>query len=255
MSVGWLIMLDFEKIDNKLFEKHAVMQKEVLQRMFARLKYFKMQPELILDLKTTLGLSTLGLQKHYPKALVLGMDSSWDALRYAKTKKPWFKSFPLLQAHHTQMPFASESVDFIFANQLICTLDELRPLIHECYRVLKPQGCLLFSSLGPDTFKECQTTFNLPLNDLHDIGDLLLQEGFSDPVMDREDLVLKYSSPTSLETTLKAQGLASHQAIHAEQVTYEVIYGQAWRGNKNRGTAKEQIISIDKLRQSLKKSD
>lgn len=248
-------MSDFENIDKKDFEKHAVLQKEVLQRMMTRLKYFKIQPDVILNLKIGVGLSTLSLKKYYPQALVLGIDESFTFLNYARAKKKWLRSFSLIQASDTQLPLFANSVDLIVVYQWLYPFEQFRAVIQECFRVLKPEGCLLFSSLGPDSFKEIGNPWQLPLHDLHDIGDLLIQEGFLDPVMDREDIVLRYPSAQDLENALKAQGLQLEHNIQQQQITYEVIYGQAWRGNQNRSHANEQTITLETLRKSLKKSN
>jgi malonyl-CoA O-methyltransferase len=231
-------------------EKHTVLQKEICHRMMERLSYFKINPSVVLDLSCGFGFSTKLLKAHFSNAYVIGLDSSWHFLQNAKQKKTWLKPFSLLQANNIQLPFADESIDFILAHQLIESSDNLTLIFQECFRVLKPNGCILFSTLGPDTFKELPMSLSNHFIDMHDVGDLLLKQGFSDPVMDRDDIVLRYVDSARLKDALVAQGWPLQGDIQVQDITYELIFGQAWRGQRKQ-SAKEQVISVAKLRESL----
>jgi malonyl-CoA O-methyltransferase len=269
----------------KGYEKHATMQQEVAHRMLGRLQYIKMKPELILDCGCATGVSTLALRKQYPKAKVIGVDISMSMLNLAKTKQAFWQKKDWLCADVAYLPFASQSVDLIFANQLLHWLPDVELFFAECLRILKPHGCLMFSTLGPDTLKEFKQAFldietgDFPhvesFVDMHNIGDELLKQQFSDPVMDREDLQLTYASMSQLLSALRAQGVKNRHPQRARglmsrqrwqkmldvypkqgqrwPVSYEVVYGQAWRPQsiKQRG---EQVISMADLKLALKKT-
>jgi malonyl-CoA O-methyltransferase len=214
---------------------------------------------------------------------VIGIDCSLEMLKQGNNKRYFWNKLPFIQADAMQLPIAGQSVDLIFSNQMLQWLPETNGFFEECFRVLKPEGCLLFSSLGPDTFKEFRQAFASldtaehvnAFTDLQDIGDALMQHDFLDPVMDREDLQLNYSSNASLLKALRAQGIRNYspnrakglttprklQAMwqayprHGEKfpVSYEIIYGHAWRAAFAKHTG-EQVISIEKLRSSLPSS-
>ena len=57
------------------------------------------------------------------------------------------------------LPIPSNSIDFIFSNLTIQWSLDLNLTIKEFCRVLKPNGLLLFSTLGVDTFYELKTAF------------------------------------------------------------------------------------------------
>jgi malonyl-CoA O-methyltransferase len=71
---------------------------------------------------------------------------------------------------------------------------------------------------------------------MHDVGDGLMQAGFSEPVMDMEYLTLSYDDPHLLCKEAFDLGLlaASDSAQHLIQtdskltITLEVVYGHAW---------------------------
>ncbi len=240
------------------YEKHAIMQHEIAERMLQRLQYLKMKPEVVLDLGCGPGFSTRVLKKQYPDALVVGLDCSTQMLHMAQKKQRLWQKSRFVQADAMVLPFQSESVDLIFSNQVLHWLPEMTAFFDECFRVLKPQGCLMFSTLGPDTFKELRLAGSQVecFLDLHDIGDALVKHDFLDPVMDREDLCLHYASLEKLQSALQAQGvhcqdIKDYPTLECKwPVSYEVIYGQAWRARFAKQTG-QQVISIEKLRASI----
>jgi malonyl-CoA O-methyltransferase len=268
----------------KDYETHSRMQQEVAVRMLGRLQYLKMKPEMIVDCGCATGISTIALRKQFPKAQVIGVDISMLMLKQAKAKQAFWKKKDWLCADVACLPFAAQSVDLIFANQLLHWLPNVETFFAECFRILKPNGYLMFSTLGPDSLKELRQAFSqIEANpsvhvytfvDLHNIGDELLKQQFSDPVMDREDLQLTYASMSHMFKALRAQGVKNRHPQRAKglmsrqrwqqmldvypkqdqrwPLSYEVVYGQAWRPQwiKQRG---EHVISIADLKASLKK--
>jgi malonyl-CoA O-methyltransferase len=241
------------------YSKHAIMQAEVGERMLARLQYFKIDPQLILDLGCGPGLMIPHLRHFYPKAKILGVDYALNMLKHIQSKRHWWQAkIPLVQADACRLPFAKHSVDLIMANQLLPYLNEPQVFFQECIRVLKTDGLLLFSSLGPDTYKEfgLSGSERKPFLDMHDLGDMLQHIGFRDPVMDREDLVLHYPNKTALMTALFAQGEPCQAWDYINStaspcpLTYELIYGQAW-GGPQRSQAGVQTIPLEKLRRTI----
>ena len=63
-----------------------------------------------------------------------------------------------------------------------------------CWR---PEGLLMFSTLGPDTLKELRAAAGASrvhaFIDMHDLGDMLVAAGFSAPVMDMEMIEIEYA--------------------------------------------------------------
>ncbi len=127
--------------------------------------------------------------------------------------------------------------------------------------MLKEGGLLTFSYLGPDTAKELRTEEllqALPLKklaspwDMHDMGDALLGERFSDPVMDMEFLNLDYESVALLMADARAFNLLhspTHSAAQLEhlpkKLTLEVVYGHAWALGKHLARAQDHVAYID----------
>ena len=268
------------------YEQAAKVQYEIGERLFERLQYLKIKPKYILDLGCGPGYFSQQLKKYYPKAHVVGCDLAYGMLKQAKTKQGWRKKWALVNGDMAAMPFATGLFDLVFANQVIHWSQPIASVMSELNRVMNAQGCLMFSTLGPDTFCELRQSWATIDNhahandfiDMHDIGDSLLAEHFLDPVVDMEVLTAHYSTLPQLLHALKAQGVRNinparnpgltgkqswrrfEQAIAAfctEQgkypLTYEVVYGHAWKGEQRRtDKGLETMIPVSQLRKTAK---
>lgn len=226
--------------------------------LFERLEWLVLQPRVILDLGCGWGRDTLRLQALYPDARVIGIDKYVRVLDEAKQNNK--VSFMTVDA--MALPFADHSVDMIYANLLLPWCDDWKAVVREWRRVLRPEGVLFFSTLGPDTLKLLQPT----LIDMHDLGDALLQEGLSDPVMDAEYVTLRYRSATQLQEELQDSDMLrlANRVFHAQHdkdgvypLTFEVILGHAFGAPEtHRHTADHDgvvRIPLSALRSSLAK--
>lgn len=268
------------------YETVAKVQLEIGQRLFERLQYLKIQPQRILDLGCGPGSFSRELSLLYPKAHVVGLDLAHAMLLEAKKKQSWRRKWSLTTADMHCLPFASGVFDLVFSNQVIHWGQSMSPVFRELNRVLSVNGCFMFTTLGPDTFHELKTAWSgvnehAHVNefvDMHDVGDALLKELFLEPVMDMELLSIHYRSLSHLVRALKAQGVKN---IHTQRnkgltgrqtwqqfernyarlkttddkypLTYEVVYGHAWKGAKQISTnGIETFIPITSL--SRKKS-
>ncbi|MDP3705511.1 MAG: malonyl-ACP O-methyltransferase BioC [Legionellaceae bacterium] len=269
------------------YELVAEVQHEIGDRLFERLQYLKMQPRYVLDVGCGPGIFTSRLKKQYPKAHIIGLDMAHAMLTLAGGKQSWRRKWTLVNADMTALPFASGQFDLIFSNQVIHWSSTLAAVIREFNRVLRPGGCVMFSTLGPDTFQELRHAFKAvdsyahvnDFLDMHDIGDCLLREKFDDPVMDMDTLTAHYASLPDLLHGLKAQGvrnvhakrnpglmgkrawhdfeqemLTFRTADHKFPLTYEVLYGHAWKGMQQRtDQGIETFVSVEQLKSTLKK--
>ena len=155
----------------------------------------------------------------------------------------------------------NNSVDLVVSILLIQDLVDPQHFLRECWRVLKEGGLLTLSYLGPDTAKELNSdplAQQLSLKrlaspwDMHDMGDALLGERFSDPVMDMEFLNLDYDSDALLLADARALNLlvsedqdASQHTQLPKKLTLEVVYGHAWALGKHLANSQDHVAYID----------
>jgi len=108
--------------------------------------------------------------------------------------------------------------------------------------------------------------------DMHDLGDMLVECGFADPVMDMEVLTLTYAGVDDLVKDLRAagescamagrrKGLAGRgvwervRAAYARlaqdgrlPATFEVVYGHAWKGEPKQSADGRAIVRFEPRR-------
>ena len=175
-----------------------------------------------------------------------------------------------------RLPLKSNSIDLAWSSLVLQWVDDLEATFRGVHRVLKPGGLFIFASFGPDTLKELRAASNgvdghhhvNSFVDMHDVGDALVHAGFSNPVMEMEHVTLTYSELSGLLRELKAIGAHTvkqgargglmgkatwHRLTENYErfrqdgrlpATYEVVYGHAWAGAKDRLDDGRQIIQL-----------
>ena len=247
------------------YERSAVLQHEVLQRMMSRLDLVALKPQAILDAGCGTGLGGRSLAKHYKKTRITSLDFAPPMLQQVRSQQSWLSKVlnpqMLVCGDIEAMPIQNASQDLVWSNLALQWCNDLDGAFSEMHRVLRPEGLLMFSTFGPDTLKELRQSASVDgrthvsrFIDMHDIGDALIRAGFSAPVMDVEYFTLTYESAIAVMRDLKAigahnatqgrphglQGRAFLQSLSAQYerfrqtdgklpATYEVVYGHAWK--------------------------
>jgi malonyl-CoA O-methyltransferase len=250
----------------------AVIASEAGQELFSRLELITLQPKVIVDAGCGTGSWEGHLQARYPDAFILSMDYSETMLRYMQSGSPGLGR-GIVCADVGKMPLRDHSVDLLFANLLLPWCQDFAYMLREWRRVLRPDGMLIFSAFGMDTLREWNNIIpreQFPqLIDMHDIGDMLLQEGFADPVLDVNYLTTTYRDRHRLVHELIATGMCSPELdsktlseidIPDLAVTYEVIHAHAFTppASQEISASADGVVRIplSHLRQSLRaKSD
>lgn len=251
------------------YDEVAVLAREVARRMDERLDYIRIEPRRILDLGCGTGTDFDTLGKRFPAAQRFGADFALPMLERARGARGLLNRVRALGrpprpalacADAAALPFARASMSLVWSNLMLNWLTDPLPALREMHRVLEVDGMLMFSTLGPDTLREVRAA--LPATqgervhrfiDMHDLGDALVQAGFSDPVMDMEVLTLTYADVDELlrdlrqsgstnASTARPRGLAgknswdvARQSLAALRregrlpATFEVIQGHAWK--------------------------
>jgi malonyl-CoA O-methyltransferase len=252
--------LGFERAADS-YDANAVLQQEVGRRLTERLEFIKLQPALVLDLGCGTGQISADLLKRYKSAQVLGIDLAASMVQKTCQRGGWLRKPKGICADVAQLPLKDQCADMALSNLMLQWCNDLPNTFREIARVLKPQGLFMFATLGTDTLKELRAswakvdgfTHTNQFQDMHDIGDALMQAGFRDPVVDMEVITMTYREVRGLLQDLKGigannatqgrnpalTGKARFQALYQAYATYqqadglypatyEVIYGHAW---------------------------
>lgn len=242
------------------YDEAAILQREVATRLVDRLEYMLIEPGVILDAGVGTGFCTLDLVQRYPKANVIALDIAQAMLEQTKSKLNANKSVHYLACDVEKIALADNSVDLVISSLTVQWCNDYITAFSELKRVLKPGGCILFSSFGPDALKELRHCWYKVDNDqhvnsfidMHHIGDALVQAGFENPVMDTETITVTYNDVYQIMRDLKTIGahnvlngrrhsltgksrlqamIAEYETFRHEGVlpmSYEIVYGHAW---------------------------
>ena len=252
-------MNNFENMSWSPFDyaKACVLAREVGDEILSRLDWMTLKPKQILDVGCGLGEQSVKLKNRYPEAQVFALDMSEDMLCYAKNHSADSEVIYLC-GDGNHLPLANQSVDLIFANFFLPWQVEIKKIFREWRRVLRPDGLLMFNALGPDTMKDWHELC-VQMMDMHDVGDLLQQEGFADPVLDVDYFTIKYREQNQLQHEVVITGFIPKSKEFDSQLsslslTYEIIYAHAFAPSHVQSVEDDGTIKIpfSELRKNLK---
>jgi malonyl-CoA O-methyltransferase len=266
------------------YPEAARLEAEIGARMLERLDLVRIAPRRILDAGSGIAREARELAARYRGTSIVALDFSAAMLRQARRRRGLRDMFlrgarPLaVCADLERLPLAAESIDMVWSNMALHWVPESIGVLREFYRVLAPGGLLMFSTLGPDTLKELRAVAGADrvhqFLDMHDIGDRLVSAEFADPVMDMEMITVGYPGPGALldELRLTGQtnalrdrpkglsgrrflarlrtGLAARMPDGKLSVSWEVVYGHAWKGARRRkvGANEPRPIAFPRLK-------
>lgn len=133
------------RLQERLFlQRMQIYYRAIWLRRLDKLIYFKgQQIYSVLDVGCGPGYFLSVLQESYPQFHLVGIDIEHDLLEAAKERT---KQIPLFQSSAQDLPFAENSFDLLFCNQVVEHLPEPIHFFQEAQRVLRPQGLLMFST-------------------------------------------------------------------------------------------------------------
>jgi len=139
------------------YDSVAHLQHEVGEQLLTRLDKLQEVPATILDLGCGTGYFYPALQERYPKAQYIGLDLASGMVDYARNRSADDSAW--LVADAEALPLTSESVDLVFSSLAVQWCARPEHLFAELARVLRPGGCCVFTSLGPDTLCELRAAW------------------------------------------------------------------------------------------------
>ena len=259
---------------------------EVARRMAQRLEIIKLQPELVIDWWSSLGGGAGLLTQAYPKAQHVSVEPDAMWVQRARAAQPvqhwwslqrWRGALPLVLMPGDELPATAQ---LVWANMMLHAVVDPPSLFEHWQRLLRVDGFVMFSCLGPGTLRELRALYEQlgwpaptpGFVDMHDLGDMLVQAGFADPVMDQETLTLQYDTPQALLDELRTLGgntapdrfaglrtprwrarlLRELEGLRGRggklEVSFEVAYGHAFRAAPRLRPGEATSISLDDMR-------
>ncbi|MGN6527403.1 MAG: biotin synthase [Burkholderiaceae bacterium] len=270
------------------------LHEEVARRLAERLPIVKQVPAQVLDWWSELGASAQPLAQAYPRSTVTGVlrTPSTEAARTApdaaapSAAPAWRRWLGLAAAGPRAVPQSAVpagQAQLVWSNMALHWAPDAPTLMRDWHAALAVDGFLMFTTVGPGTLPELAEAYRrrgwgtpyAPWTDMHDLGDMLVEAGFADPVMDQETLRLTWSSPRAALDELHALGANTDRARAAGLRTprwreallealgerrdregrvvleFEVVYGHAFKPQPRAKVAARTEVGLEDMKSML----
>lgn len=272
---------------------------EVARRLGDKLQAILLEPAHWVDWSGWLGQGADVVGQRYPQAqrwvhephaeLQARSRAQWLAdhptpwwARWKKVRPPVFGAWPVEAAD-----WPEEGAGLVWANMVLHASPSLPTLFEGWHRMLKVDGFVMCSGLGPDTARELRDLYRalgwglptIDFIDMHDLGDAMVQAGFADPVMDMERLTLTWADASAMLDELSTWGgnvavgrFAGLRTPRWRQalldgiqqrlmrpdgrvgLTLELVYGHAVKPRPKALVQPETKVSLDDMRRMIRQS-
>ncbi|HEX4233548.1 MAG TPA: biotin synthase [Caldimonas sp.] len=200
---------------------------EIARRLVERLAPIRLQPQRIVEWWPGPGGGDDVVRAVYPRAerVAVEPDAAWAARRRAGERTRWW-SFGAARAPAVVEESASDvaigRAQLVWANMALHLVVDPQALFARWLGLLEVEGVAVFSCLGPGTLRELRELYaasGWPMPtpgfiDMHDLGDMLVDAGFADPVLDQETIQLRWQSAEALLAELRQLGGNTHPDRH-----------------------------------------
>jgi malonyl-CoA O-methyltransferase len=258
---------------------------EVARRMAQRLRVIRLQPTRLIDWWGFAGAGGGLLEAAYPQAHRLVVEPTAALLERSRAAaaRPWWSAARWRGARvevHAETSPALGTAQLIWANMMLHAQRDPPALFARWHGLLQIDGFVMFSCLGPGTLGELRRLYarlgwpapTPGFVDMHDLGDMLVEAGFADPVLDQETLTLHWADATALLDELRALGgnaapdryaglrtrrwrecllgeLASLAGPDGRlRLSFEVAYGHAFKAGPRIRAGEPTTISLQDMR-------
>jgi malonyl-CoA O-methyltransferase len=252
---------------------------EVARRMAQRLPIIRRQPEVVLEWWARLGGGGAQLRRAYPRSRIVPVEALAPAAGPARwwSARRWLPSGVRALAEDA---VAAGGAQLVWANMMLHSAADPQAVMERWQRALAVDGFLMFSTLGPGTLEALRGVYQrqrwpppfAPFVDMHDLGDMLVEAGFADPVMDQEMVTLTWPDAVALLAELRGLGgnvdPGRHRGLRTPRwherlvaalagtagadgrpaLGFEIVYGHAFRPPPRPRVTAATAVPLDDLR-------
>ncbi len=241
------------------FDGAAFLVEHAAHEIVDRLDDIKRIYDIALDLGSHTGCLSSLLQASDKVTGVIACDAAEAMLRHI--------ALPRFVADEDCIPIANEALDLIVSSLSLHWINDLPGALIQARRALRPDGLLLAALLGGDTLKELRDVLisaesevtggaavrTAPFADVRSLGGLLQRAGLALPVVDSDQIVVRYDDMFALIRDLRRMGgtnalmgrtpplrrdvLMRAASLYAERysdadgrirATFEIVYLTGW---------------------------
>ena len=249
--------------------QHGLVLNEIETRLLQHIMGVKVSPRRALTHGCDSKNYVQALHQEYPNSAWTVSAPIAAPLRLHRSR--WWRRRPSVQHASHLLPYRDASFGMMISNLVGSNPATLPMFLEEASRLIEADGLVAVSLLGPNSLREFREAWASIDNgahvaqclDMHDVGDILVQNGFSGVVMDAEELIITYPDVASAAREMRQLGIANVDPIrtlgmttprrwkqvcasYPQQnqripVTLELVYAHAWR-TQSKNSAQVQLI-------------
>lgn len=258
---------------------------EVARRMAERLPVIVQRPTRVIDWWHVSSASAAVLQAAYPQAQRIPVVPD-DVVPIQARPLPWWsprrwaavEPAPAVPAQGLPAGIG----ELLWANMMLHWCVDPQLEMRRWFAATAADGFLMFSTFGPGTLEGLRALYatqgwaapHAAFVDMHDLGDMLVEAGFADPVMDQETLSLNWADAVAMLAELRALGSNTDPCRHAglrtprwrealmralqpaagdrPALSFEIVYGHAFRPRPRVRVAPETTVALQDMRSILR---
>ncbi|MFM1856294.1 MAG: putative biotin synthesis protein BioC [Pseudomonadota bacterium] len=285
-------ILALERLRRRLASAAQVpwLHEEAARRMGDRLGIVRMTPQTVLDWGGAVGGGGEVLARAYPSAQRLTVGTAPRTPVATGKRFGWGLFARRAPAHAVRWLAEHDAVqaqaELVWSNMALHVRADPQPLMQQWHRALRVGGFLMFSTFGAGTLQELRDLYadegwgspgSVPI-DMHDLGDLLVEVGFADPVMDQETVQLTWPDPHAALAELRGMGAnvdpTRHQGLRTPRwrdhlhaalarrarerpdgrvvLSFEIVYGHAFRAESRPRVSAVTHVDLADMRQMMR---
>ncbi|TKW60632.1 MAG: hypothetical protein DI628_06950 [Blastochloris viridis] len=117
-----------------------------------------------------------------------------------------------------------EAYDAVLVDMLLPTMEDVPVFLYRCLQALRPDGVLLATTLGVESFREFRAAWNeighvVPLTDVQEAGALLQKLKVALPVVDRDMLTVTFKGFDTMYESLRDHGVGNFSTRRTKGLT------------------------------------
>jgi ubiquinone/menaquinone biosynthesis C-methylase UbiE len=204
--------IDYDKV-SQVYDQVREGNPEMIHQILEGVSLSK--SSLVLDIGCGTGNNTILLASIIDSS-VIGLDISYGMLRKAYEKK---SHVPLVQAPADCIPFASNSIDFVYMTEVLHHLPDIPKTYQEIHRILKPSKSLCIVTQAHSQIDHRVASRFFPRTAAVD------KERYPDvPVIEKQLLETGFSTVNSKEYTYKPVRLGSEYLETIEKRGFSMLH-------------------------------
>ena len=223
------ILLHRQRAASKILE-HDFLICEVANRINQRLHDISGDFSSILNIGANIGQLSTILRNDFQADLLVNHDMSENMLKQSATTS--------VVSDCEKLPFKNKSFDLITSCLSLHFINDLPMILTKIRKMLKKDGVFIASLYGLGTLKELKQIFTevemqetagasmriSPFVEIKTFGQLIQNVGFSQPVVDAEEIKVSYENIMELMRDLRGMGESAAFVDSAKPLNKDIIY-------------------------------